>query len=83
VPFFPATDMSVTVSQATVLSSGFSTRICRTVAVARAVGISALTSVTGCSRERSGPGGSALASAGQRRPLARTVTCSPSGLVSV
>ena len=31
------------VSQAIVLSSAFSTRICRTVAVARAVGISALT----------------------------------------
>ena len=82
-PFCPARDMSVTVSQATVLSSAFSTRICRTVAVARAVGISALISVTGCSRARSGPGGSAPASAGQRSPLAEAVTCSPSSLVSV
>ena len=82
-PFFPARDRSVTVSQATVFSSAFSTRICRTVAVARAVGISALTSVRGCSRARSAPGGSARASAGQRSPLAEAVTCSPSSPVSV
>ena len=82
-PLFPGRDMPVTVSQATVLSSAFSTRICRTVAVARAVGISALISVTGCSRARSGPGGSAPASAGQRSPLAAAVSFSPSSVCSV